>query len=164
MHAYSARVDAALRAAFPDGGPDLIEFCDYLAEGFVTVQARHTQDPWLARHAGRGAAAHHVGDLRGARRAPADDFATVAVHEAERYALRHADRVLWSGGDVLETYRRFYGAERLAPGERIPDAFLVEPGAGAPGGDARRRTTGRCGCSTSAAPSAARACRTCCAR
>ena len=47
MHAYSARVDRALREAFPDRGPDLLEFCDYLGEGFVTTQARRAHDPWL---------------------------------------------------------------------------------------------------------------------
>ena len=28
----------ALVAAYPDGGPDLVEFPDYLAEGFVTCR------------------------------------------------------------------------------------------------------------------------------
>ena len=27
----------------------------------------------------------------------------------ERYALRHADVLLWPGGDVLGLYERFYG-------------------------------------------------------
>ncbi len=56
----------------------------------------------------------------------ADDLATTAVYEAERYVLRHADTILWSGGDVLGTYERIYGAGALAPAERIPDAFLAE--------------------------------------
>ena len=126
MHAYSARVDATLRAAYPAGGPDLIEFCDYLAEGFVTVQARHTSDPWLAStqvavrlHTTSEICAVLDGHMP-------EDSATMAVHDAERYTLRHADRLLWSGGDVLETYRRYYGDDALAPAERIPDAFLEE--------------------------------------
>jgi len=134
MHAYSARVDAALRAAFPGHGPDLIEFCDYLAEGFVTVQARHTSDPWLAAtqvavrlHTTSEICAVLDGQLP-------DEFGTVAVHDAERYTLRHADRLLWSGGDVLDTYRRYYGAGALAPAERIPDAFL-EAGSAPEGGE-----------------------------
>jgi glycosyltransferase involved in cell wall biosynthesis len=129
MHAYSARVDAALREAYPGRGPDLIEFCDYLGEGFVTVQARHTQDPWLERtrvcvrtHTTAEICAVLDGHV------PADS-ATIAVHDAERYVLRHADRLLWPGGDVLEMYRRYYGAG-LAPDVRIPDAFLVELAAG----------------------------------
>jgi hypothetical protein len=38
-----------------------------------------------------------------------------ALHAIERYSLRHADAVLWQGGDILDTYRRFYGADALAP-------------------------------------------------
>src|SRR5918999_225395 len=138
MHAYSARVDRALRAAFPDRGPDLIEFSDYLAEGMVTVQARHTHDPWLERtlvcvrlHTSAEICAVLDGHM------PAE-FETIAVQDAERYSLRHADRLLWPGGDVLNTYRRFYGQSSLAPAERIPDAFLAEPSgrdAAAPGRD-----------------------------
>jgi glycogen synthase len=126
MHAYSARVDHALRAAYPDRGPDLIEFSDYLGEGMVTVQARHTQDPWLDRtlvcvrlHTSAEICAVLDGHM------PAE-FETIAVQDAERYTLRHADRLIWSGGDVLSAYRRFYGRSMLAPAERIPDAFLVE--------------------------------------
>lgn len=135
LHAYSSRVDAALRAAYPDGGPDVIEFCDYLAEGFVTVQARHTEDPWLADtlvcvrlHTTSEICAVLDGHLP-------TDFQTTAIHDAERYTLRHADRVLWSGGDVLETYRRYYGPDALAPAVRIPDAFLAEPGQFPSGGE-----------------------------
>src|SRR5215210_2412697 len=47
MHSYSARVDRVLRDAFPASGPDIVEFCDYLGEGFVTTQARESRDPWL---------------------------------------------------------------------------------------------------------------------
>ena len=131
MHAYSAAVFEVLCREFPDGGPELIEFCDYLGEGFVTVQARHTRDPRLRNslvcvrlHTTVEMCAVLDGNLP-------DDFASAATHDAERYALRHADRILWSGGDVLGTYRRFYGADALAPAERIPDAFLTGPaGAG----------------------------------
>jgi glycogen(starch) synthase len=126
MHAWSARVDAALRDVYPDGGPDLIEFCDYLAEGFVTIQAKHTCDPWLADtlvavrlHTTSEIVSVLDGSLP-------DDFATASIFEAERYCLRRADRLLWSGGDVLDTYQRFYGADALAPATKLPDAFLVE--------------------------------------
>ncbi len=134
MHCWSARVDRALRATYPRGGPDLIEFCDYLAEGFVTVQARHTRDPWLARtrvcvrlHTTSYICAVLDGHLP-------DDFATTATFEAERYALEHADALLWSGGDVLGTYQRIYGADRLAEGVKIPDAFYVKNDAAAAAG------------------------------
>ena len=128
MHAYSARVDRALRQAFPDRGPDLLEFCDYLGEGFVTTQARRAHDPWLehTRLCVRlHTTAYFCSVLDG--HLP-DDFPTKMVFEAERYVLRHADTVLWSGGDVLDTYRRVYGADALAPAVKLPDAFLDEQG------------------------------------
>src|SRR5215212_6457928 len=38
MHLYSARVLERLKELYPDGGPDVVEFPDYLGEGLVTVQ------------------------------------------------------------------------------------------------------------------------------
>ena len=126
MHRWSANVYAALRDAYPGRGPDLVEFCDYLGEGFVAIQAKHTRDPWFDETqvcVRLHTTSEIVSVLDG--HVP-DDFATVSIHEAERYCLRHADRLLWSGGDVLGTYQRFYGADALAPGRLLPDAFLVE--------------------------------------
>ena len=126
MHAYSARVDRALREAFPDRGPDIIEVCDYLGEGFVTAQARESQDPWLEQtrlcvrlHTTAYLCAVLDGQLP-------DDFASIAIFDAERYVLSRADTVLWPGGDVLGTYERIYGGEALAPTTKLPDAFFDE--------------------------------------
>ena len=126
MHVWSARVDAALREAYPERGPDLVEFCDYLAEGFVTIQARHTCDPWLEDtvvavrlHTTSEMCSVLDGHLP-------DDFGTQAVHEAERYCLRRADRLLHPGGDVFATYQRYYGADALAPDAVVPYGFLAE--------------------------------------
>jgi glycosyltransferase involved in cell wall biosynthesis len=126
MHLYSARVHAGLRAVYGDRGPDLIEFCDYLGEGLVTVQDKQTAASWLADtliavrlHTTSELCAVLDGHLP-------DDLETVALHDAERYVLRHADRILWSGGDVLATYQRFYGTGNLAPAVKLPDAFLRE--------------------------------------
>jgi glycosyltransferase involved in cell wall biosynthesis len=126
MHAYGARVDRTLREAFPGGGPDLLEFCDYLGEGFVTTQARVAHDPWLERtrlcvrlHTTAYLCSVLDGHLP-------DDFHTRAIFEAERYVLAHADTVIWPGGDVLATYERVYGVEGLAASTRLPDAFLDE--------------------------------------
>lgn len=126
MHAWSARVHRALREEYPDRGPDLIEFCDYLGEGFVTLQARKSGDPWseLTRVCVRLHTTSYITSVLDAYLP--DDFATTATFEAERYVLRNADTLLWSGGDVLGTYQRLYGADALAPAERIPDAFLNE--------------------------------------
>jgi glycosyltransferase involved in cell wall biosynthesis len=126
MHLYSGRVHAALKAAYGEQGPDLIEFCDYLGEGLVTLQDRRTAGSWLAEtmiavrlHTTSELCAILDGHLP-------DDLETIALHDAERYVLRHADRILWSGGDVLGTYQRFYGARNLAPATKLPDAFLRE--------------------------------------
>jgi glycosyltransferase involved in cell wall biosynthesis len=128
MHSYSARVDRALRDAFPGRGPDIVEFCDYLGEGFVTTQARESRDPWLEDtrvcvrlHTTAYLCAVLDGQL-------ADDFETVAALDAERFVLSRADTVLWSGGDVLGTYQRIYGAHAIAPAVKLPDAFLNEDG------------------------------------
>jgi glycogen synthase len=126
MHHYSARVHAALRAHYGARGPDLIEFCDYLAEGFVTVQAKQTLAPWLERTlvaVRLHTTAEIVNVLNGH---VLDDSRTLATYEAERFCLRHADVLLWPGGDVLATYRRFYGADAVASAVRLPDAFLLE--------------------------------------
>src|SRR3954447_1869268 len=87
MHVWSARVYEALRAGYPDRGPDLIEFCDYLGEGFVTMQARHTHDPWLADTqvmVRLHTTSEIVSVLDGHM---PDDFESVSIFEAERFCL-----------------------------------------------------------------------------
>jgi glycogen synthase len=126
LHLYSARAHAVLKEFYGEHGPDIIEFCDYLGEGLVTVQDRRTGGRWLDEtqvcvrlHTTSELCAVLDGHLP-------DDIGTIAIHDAERYVLKHADRILWSGGDVLGTYQRYYGAENLAPAVKLPDAFLVE--------------------------------------
>jgi glycogen synthase len=124
MHGWSARVFEALCELFPGGGPDLIEFPDYLAEGFVTVQARHAGDRRMA-----GATvcmrayttSEMVAVLNGR---VSQEFAGHAVWEAERYCLRHCDRFVHPGGDVYATYQRFYGADAVAPGHKAHHAVF----------------------------------------
>jgi glycosyltransferase involved in cell wall biosynthesis len=126
VHLWSARVFEALKELYPDGGPDLVEFPDYLGEGCVTVQAKRTAHPALRRtrvcvrmHTTAEICAvldGHVGR----------DETTSFTHDRERYALRYADHVLWAGGDILETYRRFYGADALAPAERIRHPLVLD--------------------------------------
>lgn len=126
MHHYSARVHRALREHYGARGPDLIEFCDYLAEGFVTVQAKQTLAHWLEDTlvaVRLHTTAEIVNVLNGH---VLDDTVTLATYDAERFCLRHADVVLWSGGDVYATYQRFYGRGAIARGVRLPDAFMRE--------------------------------------
>ena len=122
--AWSAALYAAITERFADGGgPDLIEFADYLAEGFVTLQARRTGDPTLAatRIVVRAhTTAEMVSVLDGAL---ADDLQTRVVLDMERYCLRHADRLLTPGGDIRASYERFYGTDALAPSATVLDAF-----------------------------------------
>lgn len=126
MHGYSKRVHDVLVRRYGGKGPDILEFCDYLGEGFVTLQAKQTLVRWLddtlvcvRLHTTSEICAVLDGHLP-------DDFETEALLEAERYCLRHADRILWSGGDTYATYQRYYGNDGVAPGVEIPDAFLVE--------------------------------------
>jgi glycosyltransferase involved in cell wall biosynthesis len=118
-HLYSARVWERLRELYPDGGPELIEFPDFLGEGCVTAQAAATLDPFLRRTlvcVRTHTAAEICEVLDGAE---PRDFPTRATFGLERLALREADRLIWQGGDIAGTYRRYYGADRLAPMRRI---------------------------------------------
>src|SRR5206468_12608296 len=115
MHLYSSNILDTLRATYGARGPDLVEFSDYLAEGAVTVQARRSGDPMLAAtkvairlHTTAEIATVLDGSL-------GQNFATRATCALERLALRDADTLIYQGGDVLETYRRFYGPDQLAP-------------------------------------------------
>ena len=98
---YSARVLERLRELYPDGGPDLIEFPDFLAEGFVTVQAAEALDPFLEDtcvcvriHT----SAEITEVLNGYHHA---ELSRQVLYAMERHALAHADRVIWPLGDVL---------------------------------------------------------------
>jgi hypothetical protein len=123
-----------LQELYPDGGPELIEFPDFLGEAFVTLQAAEALDPFLAgtRVCVRmHTTAEMCEVLDGFCKR---DLGSRAVHEMERYSLAHADRVVWQGGDVLGAYQRFYGADALAPATRIRYPYAGP--AAAPGGDA----------------------------
>jgi len=140
MHAYSARVYAALRETYGERGPDIIEFGDYLAEGFVTIQAAHTRASWLAGTV-VCVRVHTSAEMCAVLDGHVDDaFGTVTLHEAERYCLRRADRVIHQGGDILGTYERFYGREALAPAVRIRYSYL--DGEEDPGSDGGPPPTG----------------------
>jgi glycogen(starch) synthase len=123
---WSARAFEKLKELYPDGGPDIAEFPDYRGEGAVTVQARNTLDSGL-RNTLVCIRVHTTGEIRSLLngRLSSEVGARVAC-DLERYALAHADRVLWPGGDVLEAYRRFYDGAVARP-ERVRPAVRVAP-------------------------------------
>ncbi|MEO8690324.1 MAG: glycosyltransferase [Solirubrobacteraceae bacterium] len=95
----------------------------------MTLQAKRTADPRL-RNAVVAVRLHTTTEIVSVLNGhQARDLESRAIYQMERYCLRHADRLLWPGGDVLDTYRRFYGADQLAHAVEIPDAFLVEDNA-----------------------------------
>ena len=123
---WSARAFEKLKELYPDGGPDIAEFPDYRGEGAVTVQARNTLDPGL-RNTLVCIRVHTSDEIRNLLngRVSSEVGARVAC-DLERYALAHADRVLWPGGDVVEAYRRYYGGA-VAQTERVRPAARLTP-------------------------------------
>lgn len=128
MHLYSSRVLDRLRELYPDGGPDVIEFPDFLGEGMVTVQARRAHARFL-RNTQVQLRLHTTAEICSVLDGFVDEgFEARQLVTAERHALREADRILWPGGDVFETYRRFYGDAELAPASRVRGMIAPPPG------------------------------------
>lgn len=119
MHCYGARILDALKRIYPEGGPELIEFPDFLGEAFVPLQARQARDPFLAGSTlcVRIHTTGEVCDVLDGFLKP--DRGSRALYAMERFSLAHADRVIWQGGDILGTYQRFYGAGGIARATRI---------------------------------------------
>ena len=148
MHLYSHRLLERVRELFPDGGPDLIEFSDYLGEGFITAQARRGGDPFLARtlvalrlHTSAEMCEVLNGHLH-------HDLERRMTREIERRTLRDADVLVQCGGDILPAYARFYAGSELAPAvqvryplDRTEHAALPAPPADGP---LRMLYVGRC--------------------
>ncbi|MGH2953964.1 MAG: glycosyltransferase [Solirubrobacterales bacterium] len=111
---WSARAYEALVGEYPDGGPDLVEFPDFLGEGFVAAQAARSLDPRLHRTTvcvRLYSTAEMTDVLNGHLPAELEPRLT---YEIERYALANCDHVLWPGGDVLGTYERRLGSDAVA--------------------------------------------------
>lgn len=120
-HRHSAAVMEAIRSLYADGGPDYIEAPDFRAHGLVPLQARRGGDPLLAATtiAVRSSPSTELINLQDGT---LHTYANTRLAEVEREQLRLADRLLWSGGDGLDLYRRYYGDEALPPGLRIRPA------------------------------------------
>lgn len=120
-HRHSAAVMEAIRSLYADGGPDYIEAPDFRAHGFVPLQARRGGDPLLAETtiAVRTSPSTELINLQDGT---LHTYAHTRLAAIEREQLRLADRLLWSGGDSFELYRRYYGEGALPEGARIPPA------------------------------------------
>jgi len=140
LYRWSANAFEAVVAAYPDGGPDLVEFSDFLGEGFVTVQAARSLDPRLARTkvlVRLHTTAEITDVLNGHLSAELD---TRVTYELERYALANCDHALWPGGDVLDTYERRHG--RLPQPMMVRNPFVVDDGRAASDRERVRREAG----------------------
>jgi glycosyltransferase involved in cell wall biosynthesis len=118
-HAFSTAMLRAIRHL----EPDVVEFGDYLGHGFATVHARRSGDPALRRTA-VVIRAHTSGEMTTALNEAPRSEASAMVWAMERFAIRHADALLWPGGDVLTRYQAFYGPLRRAV--RIPQPVLLD--------------------------------------
>ena len=129
---WSGRAFEAVCAAYPDGGPDLLECPDYLGEAFVPAQARHAGDQRLRRTT-LCARAYTTGEMTAVLDSDLRaDFETRLGHQIERYALAHCDHFVWPGGDVLGTYERFFGVDAIASPVLIRHPLFEEGDAGPP--------------------------------
>jgi glycogen synthase len=137
LHLWSARVCEALREEYRDAPPDVVEFPDYHGEGCVPMQAGRGRDPILG-DACMCVRLYTSSEMTSVLNGYVSlDLGATLLHDMERYALRHADRILWPGGDVYATYQRFYGRDNLAPGLHVHHPILARAVSEAPELDVR---------------------------
>lgn len=127
QHCWSALVHERLRELYPEGGPDLAEFSDYLGEGFVTAQARRAGVPSFRRTKVlvRLRTSLEMVDAINGHDSPDEERRT--IYTLERGTIAMADHVLSPGGDVLGTYQRFYGDDAVGPGTLVPHVIAEAP-------------------------------------
>ena len=124
-HRRSAAVLAAIERAYErDAPPDYVEFCDYRALGLVPLQARRAGHE-LLRETKMAVRLSSTAELLALHDGTSAQPGEARVAELEREVFRLADRVLWTGGEVLDLYRRHYSDLRLPPAVRIGRAFPV---------------------------------------
>lgn len=132
LHLWSARAYEALVRLYPDGGPDLVEFPDYLGEACVTAQAKQILDRRL-RNTLVCIRAYTTAEMCAVLDGHLpDDRETRYVSEIERFALRHSDCFLWPGGGVLDAYRAFYGEAHICAPVEVPHTVSLGPAPTAP--------------------------------
>jgi len=124
-HRRSAAAMEAIEAAYEHGAPpDYVEFCDYRALGLVPLQARRAGHE-LLRETTMAVRLSSTAELLALHDGTAGQPGEARVAELEREVFRLADRLLWTGGEVLDLYRRHYSDLRLPPAVRIARAFPV---------------------------------------
>src|SRR5215212_4939593 len=101
QHAWSTHAWQAIREIYASARPDVIHFPDYLGEGFATLRARQAGHAVL-RNALIVVRTHTTDEMIAVLNGHLpDEPASRARHAMERFSLRHADRLLWPGGDIL---------------------------------------------------------------
>jgi glycosyltransferase involved in cell wall biosynthesis len=126
-HSWSARMYERLCELYPGGGPDLVEFGDYLGEGFVTAQARRSGHPSLSNT--RVLVRLHTSlEMVDTLNGTAENEELRAIYTLERGSLALADQILSPGDSVLAAYRRFYGDNAVAPGTYVPHVIVLPSG------------------------------------
>jgi glycogen synthase len=131
QHCWSARLYERICELYPDGGPNVAVFGDYLGEGFVTAQARHSAHASLRRTTVMirlNTSLEMVDALDGRESA---DEERRAIYTLERGSLAFADELRCPTEATLAGYARYYGADRLAPGRAMPN-LIVGPEATPP--------------------------------
>jgi glycogen synthase len=128
-HCWSALMYERLCELYPDGGPDLVEFNDYLGEGFVTIQARRSDHPSM-RKARVVVGLHTSLEMIDAldEKGPPDEERR-SIYTLERGSIAHADVLRCPAQAVLDGYARFYGADHMAPGIVVPHVIAAPDGA-----------------------------------
>jgi glycogen synthase len=127
-HAWSARIYTEIKRQFPFGGPDVVEFQDYLGQGAVTCQANAVGDPALAntRVCVRISTTSELCSVLDGR--IGSGWPNNLTAEVERLSLRYADFLLWGGGDIIDSYRRYFGPANLSPAIRVRHAMIIDGG------------------------------------
>jgi glycogen synthase len=126
MHRWSANAYQALKREYGTEGPDLIEFPDYQGEAFVTIQARRALEPMLRRTC-IAVRLYTTSELTSVLNGfVPSTFSATVLFDLERYALRHADRILAPGGDVYSSYQRFFGNDHVAPALTVRHPVLSD--------------------------------------
>ena len=118
-HAWSVRLLEGVAELHPDGGPDILEMGDYQSEGFAAAHARRGQDPRL-RNTALVIRLHTSAEMCADLNEAPHDLHLQVLGGLERFPLRFADALLEPGGNSLERYAEFYGADSLAPALRSP--------------------------------------------